>query len=240
MTMNNQNQSILLIEDHQDIATMVLDYLQQQGYIVDYAADGITGLHLAVKNTYDVIVLDLMLPGMDGMEVLSNLRREAKQATPILILTARDTLEDKLAGLEQGADDYLIKPFEIRELEARIKVLIRRDKGMLNTGTLTVGSLTFDTTTMEVKREGKLLKLTPIGLQILGILMRASPKIVSRRELEQEIWGDILPDSDTLRSHIYSLRKAIDRPFEKQLMHTLQNNGYRLVVDDADPERTGA
>lgn len=238
--MNNQNQSILLIEDHQDIATMVLDYLQQQGYIVDYAADGITGLHLAVKNTYDVIVLDLMLPGMDGMEVLSNLRREAKQATPILILTARDTLEDKLAGLEQGADDYLIKPFEIRELEARIKVLIRRDKGMLNTGTLTVGSLTFDTTTMEVKREGKLLKLTPIGLQILGILMRASPKIVSRRELEQEIWGDILPDSDTLRSHIYSLRKAIDRPFEKQLMHTLQNNGYRLVVDDADPERTGA
>ena len=233
--MNDNNQSILLIEDHQDIATMIYDYLEQQEYIVDYAADGVTGLHLAVKNTYDVIVLDLMLPGIDGMDVLSKLRQEANQTTPILILTARDTLEDKLAGLEGGADDYLIKPFEIKELEARIKALIRRDKGLLNSEILSVGDLTFNTGTLEVKRQGKVLKLTPIGVQILGILMRASPKVVSRRELEREIWGDIMPDSDTLRSHIYSLRKTIDRPFSKTLMHTLQNTGYRMVDIDESP-----
>ncbi len=102
-----------------------------------------------------------------------------------------------------------------------------------------MGDLTFDTGTLEVKRGGQLLKLTPIGLKILGILMRASPRVVSRRQIEREVWGDILPDSDTLRSHIYSLRKIIDRPFDKQLMHTLQNTGYKLVDSDAEPDRTG-
>ena len=237
--MNNDHKSVLLIEDHQDIATMVYDYLEQQGYVVDYAADGVTGLHLAVKNTYDVIILDLMLPGIDGMDVLHKLRTEAKQSTPVLILTARDTLDDKLAGLDSGADDYLIKPFEIRELEARIKALIRREKGQLNTEVLQVGDLTFDTGTLVVKRAGNELKLTPIGLKILSILMRASPRVVSRRQIEREVWGDILPDSDTLRSHIYSLRKIIDRPFDKQLMHTLQNTGYKLVDTDASPQRPG-
>lgn len=237
--LQNDHQSVLLIEDHQDIATMVYDYLEQQGYMVDYAADGVTGLHLAVKNSYDVIILDLMLPGIDGMDVLHKLRTEARQSTPVLILTARDTLDDKLAGLDSGADDYLIKPFEIRELEARIKALIRREKGQLNTEVLQVGDLTFDTGTLEVKRAGSELKLTPIGLKILSILMRASPRVVSRRQIEREVWGDILPDSDTLRSHIYSLRKIIDRPFEKQLMHTLQNTGYKLVDTDANPQRPG-
>ena len=238
--MNNENQSVLLIEDHQDIATMVYDYLELKGYVVDYAADGVTGLHLALKNSYDVIILDLMLPGIDGMDVLNKLRTDARQSTPVLILTARDTLDDKLAGLESGADDYLVKPFEIRELEARIKALIRREKGELNSEVLQVGDLTFDTGTLEVKREGQELKLTPIGLKILGILMRASPRVVSRRQIEREVWGDILPDSDTLRSHIYSLRKIIDRPFDKQLMHTLQNTGYKLVDSDASTDRTGS
>ncbi len=219
---------------------MVYDYLELKGYVVDYAADGVTGLHLAVKNSYDVIILDLMLPGIDGMDVLNKLRTDARQSTPVLILTARDTLDDKLAGLESGADDYLVKPFEIRELEARIKALIRREKGELNSEVLQVGDLTFDTGTLEVKREGQELKLTPIGLKILGILMRASPRVVSRRQIEREVWGDILPDSDTLRSHIYSLRKIIDRPFDKQLMHTLQNTGYKLVDSDASTDRTGA
>ncbi len=219
---------------------MVYDYLELKGYVVDYAADGVTGLHLAVKNSYDVIILDLMLPGIDGMDVLNKLRTDARQSTPVLILTARDTLDDKLAGLESGADDYLVKPFEIRELEARIKALIRREKGELNSEVLQVGDLTFDTGTLEVKREGQELKLTPIGLKILGILMRASPRVVSRRQIEREVWGDILPDSDTLRSHIYSLRKIIDRPFDKQLMHTLQNTGYKLVDSDASTDRTGS
>ena len=236
----SQHDSLLLIEDHQDIATMVYEYLERRGYTIDYAADGVTGLHLAVTNKYDAIILDLMLPGIDGMDVLQKIRLEAKQSTPVLILTARDTLDDKLAGLDSGADDYLVKPFEIQELEARIKALVRRQKGLINPEILNIADLSYDTGTMQVKRGDTELKLTPIGLKILGILMRASPRVVSRREIEREVWGDILPDSDTLRSHIYTLRKIIDRPFNNQLMHTIQNTGYRLVENNADSDRSGA
>ena len=118
-----QSGLILLVEDNRGISEMVGEFLERRGYSVDYAADGVTGLHLAVTNSYDVIVLDLMLPGMDGLEVCRKLRADAKKSTPVLMLTARDTLEDKLVGLDAGADDYLVKPFEIRELEARVKAL---------------------------------------------------------------------------------------------------------------------
>jgi len=120
---------VLLIEDHRDIAEMIVEFLEQQGYAVDFAGDGLTGLHLAVTNDYDVIVLDLMLPGIDGISLCRKLRQEARRDTPILMLTARDTLDDKLAGLDAGADDYLVKPFEIRELEARVRTLLRRHRG---------------------------------------------------------------------------------------------------------------
>lgn len=220
--------TLLLIEDHRDIADMVYEFLERRGYSVDYAADGVTGLHLAVRNTYDAIILDLMLPGMDGLELLQKLRSEARKATPLLILTARDTLQEKIAGLEAGADDYLVKPFEIQELEARVRALIRRHRGQVSQEVLRVADLSFDTSTMRVVRAGKELKLTPIGLKILAILMRASPGVVSRREIERQIWGDILPDSDTLRSHMYNLRKTIDKPFEVQLLHTVQNAGFKL------------
>lgn len=224
--------SILLIEDNQDIADMIYEYLQRRLFIVDYAADGITGLHLAVTNDYDVIILDLMLPGIDGIELLGKLRNEAQKATPILILTARDTLQEKVAGLDAGADDYLVKPFEIKELEARARALIRRQRGLISPETLTLHDLKFDLGTMTVTRAGKSLKLTPIGMQILGILMRAAPRVVNRRDIEREIWGDILPDSDTLRSHMYNLRKVIDKPFDEQLLHTVQNTGFRLAKKD--------
>ena len=220
--------SVLLIEDHQDIAEMVYAYLERRGYELDYAADGITGLHLAVTNSYDVIVLDLMLPGMDGIVLCRKLRDEAKRDTPLLMLTARDTLGDKVAGLDAGADDYLVKPFEIQELEARIRALVRRRRGNTTPEALQVGDLTLDTGTLTVKRGGRTLNLPPIGLKILTVLMRASPRVVSRRELEREVWGDILPDSDTLRSHLYNLRKSIDKPFSKPLLHTVQSAGYRL------------
>ena len=224
--------SILLIEDHHDIADMVCEFMESCDYVMDYAADGVTGLHLAVTGEYDAIILDLMLPGIDGMQLLEKLRNEAQRDTPILILTARDTLDDKLLGLEAGADDYLVKPFEIKELEARVRALIRRQRGQLASETLQVGDLVFNTGTMEVKRGEVDIKLTPIGLKILRILMQQSPRVVSRRDIERHIWGDILPDSDTLRSHLYNLRKCIDRPFPVQLMHTVQNSGYRLVADD--------
>ena len=221
--------SILLIEDHRDIAEMVYDYLEARGYAVDYAADGVNGLNFAVTNQYDLIVLDLMLPGMDGVEVCRKVREDARRDTPILMLTARDTLDDKLVGLDSGADDYLVKPFEIRELEARIRALLRRHRGTVADEVYRVSDLTLDTGSLEVTRGDTDLRLPPIGLKLLTVLMRESPRVVTREQLEREVWGDILPDSDTLRSHLYNLRKVIDKPFETPLLHTIPGSGYRLV-----------
>jgi DNA-binding response OmpR family regulator len=224
--------AVLLIEDHRDIAGAIVDFLEDRGFSVDYAADGITGLHLAVTNPYDVIVLDVMLPGLDGLSVCRKLREEARNDTPLLMLTARDTLDDKITGLGAGADDYLVKPFEVRELEARLRTLLRRHRGAVARETYTVDDLTLDTATLQVTRGGQSLALTPIGLKLLTALMRASPRVVSRQQLEREVWGDLLPDSDTLRSHLYTLRKAIDKPFARPLLHTLPGAGYRLAADD--------
>lgn len=231
--MTNSDQGhLLIIEDNYDIADMVCEYLERCDYVIDHAADGITGLHLAVTNDYDMIILDLMLPGMDGIDLLDKLRNEAKRSIPVLILTARDTLDDKITGFDIGADDYLIKPFEIKELEARVRALIRRQRGKVSPEKLQVAGLIYDLGTLQVTRDGKSIKLTPIALKILQILMQASPRVISRRDIERQIWGDILPDSDTLRSHMYNLRKSIDKPFDKQLMETMKNSGYRLVNPD--------
>lgn len=220
---------VLLIEDNNDIAEMIAEYMERRDYQLDFAADGITGLHLAVTNSYDCIVLDLMLPGLDGLELCRKLRQDGKNSTPVIMLTARDTLDDKVDGLDAGADDYLIKPFEIRELEARVAALIRRSRRQVSHEVLAVGNLTLDTATLRLQRDGKDLTLSPIALKLLTILMRESPKVVSRREIEREVWGDMLPDSDTLRSHLYNLRKVIDKPFDRPLLHTIHSAGYRLA-----------
>lgn len=224
--------SILLVDDHRDIAGAIIDFLEHRGFVVDYAADGVTGLHLAVTNRYDVIVLDIMLPGLDGLAVCRKLREEARNDTPLLMLTARDTLDDKITGLGAGADDYLVKPFEVRELEARITTLLRRHRRAVALEVYTVGDLTLDTATLRVTRGGQSLTLTPIGLKLLTVLMRASPRVVTRQQLEREVWGDVMPDSDTLRSHLYTLRKIIDKPFARSLLHTIPGAGYRLATDD--------
>lgn len=224
--------SILLVDDHRDIAGAIIDFLEHRGFVVDYAADGVTGLHLAVTNRYDVIVLDIMLPGLDGLAVCRKLREEARNDTPLLMLTARDTLDDKITGLGAGADDYLVKPFEVRELEARITTLLRRHRRAVALEVYTVGDLTLDTATLRVTRGGQSLTLTPIGLKLLTVLMRASPRVVTRQQLEREVWGDVLPDSDTLRSHLYTLRKIVDKPFGRPLLHTIPGAGYRLATDD--------
>lgn len=229
-----QNAAVLLIEDHRDIAEMVYDYLEGKGYMVDYAADGLAGLQLATDNEYDVLVLDLMLPGLDGIDLCRKLREEARKDFPILMLTARDTLDDKLVGLDAGADDYLVKPFEIREMEARIRALLRRHRGAVTDEVYEVSDLRFDSGSLQVTRGGQTVSVPPIGLKLLTVLMRESPKVVTRQQLEREVWGDLLPDSDTLRSHLYSLRKAIDKPFPKPLLHTIPGSGYRLSADDED------
>lgn len=220
---------ILLVEDNRNIAEMVSEYLERQGFGVDYAADGLDGYRLAADNSYDAVILDLMLPRLDGVEVCRRLRQDAKKSTPVLMLTARDTLDDKVSGLDAGADDYLVKPFAIQELEARLRALIRRERRQVSAETLRVADLVLDTASLRVTRGGQEIQLSPIGLRLLTILMRESPRVVSRRDIEREIWGDGLPDSDTLRSHLYNLRKAIDRPFAKPLLHTVQSAGYRIA-----------
>ena len=220
---------VLVVEDNRTLSEMIGEYLEGRGFDVDYAGDGVDGYRLATENNYDVVVLDLMLPRMDGIEVCRRLRSEARKSTPVLMLTARDTLDDKLTGLGSGADDYLTKPFAIQELEARLRALIRRERRQVGSEVLAVADLALDPASMRVTRGGIELQLSPIGLRLLTILMRESPRVVGRQEIEREIWGNSLPDSDTLRSHLYNLRKVIDKPFERPLLHTVQSAGYRVA-----------
>lgn len=223
---------ILVIEDNEDLAANIMEFLSARGHVMDSATDGVTGLHLAVVHEFDAIVLDLMLPGIDGFALCSRLREEADKQTPILMLTARDTLDDKLAGFSSGADDYLIKPFSLLELEARLTALgnrgPRRSQHLLR-----VGELTLDLDTWQAERAGQRISLTPTALRLLEALMRASPKLVRRAELEAAIWGDHPPDSEALRTHIHALRAAIDKPFASALLQTVPTMGYRLVDPDA-------
>jgi DNA-binding response OmpR family regulator len=223
------NTSILLVEDHADLAATIGDELEARGYTMDFAADGASALGLALTQQYDLILLDLMLPKLSGMEVCQRLR-EQRVSTPILMLTARDQLGDKLKGFETGADDYLVKPFDMEELLARIQALLRRSRGEVSASEYRVADLLFDTGSLEVSRAGQRIEISPTGLRILRILMRESPNVVTRETLEKELWGDLLPDSDTLRSHVYNLRREIDRPFSTKLLHTLPGIGFKLAA----------
>ena len=231
------NKNVLLVEDHADLAATVGAYLESQGYDVDYAQDGVTALHLAVTEEFDAVILDLNLPGIDGIEVCRRVRQDARKKTPIIMLTARDQLPDKVEGFDAGADDYLVKPFELQELSVRIEALIRRDRGDVSPSIYQVADLKLDTDREIAIRADKRLKLSPRSFDILRALMRKSPAVVTRRELEREIWGDEPPDSDALRSHIYNLRRLVDKPFETPLIETLAGRGFR-IADPNDPSDT--
>ena len=220
---------ILVIEDNPDLAANIVEFLSSRGHKTDSAGDGVTGLHLAVVNDYQAIVLDLMLPGIDGLQLCERLRDEADRQMPILILTARDTLDDKLAGFAAGADDYLIKPFSLLELDARLAALVKRGPRP-NPHRFQVGDLVLDLDAWQAERGGHALRLSPIALRLLEVLMRASPRLVRRAELEAAIWGDHPPDSEALRTHVHALRRAIDKPFEHALLQTVPTLGYRLAA----------
>ena len=222
---------ILLVEDHRDLAETVIVSLEAEGYVVDYAYDGIQGLELATQSVFDAIVLDIMLPGLDGYEVCRQLRERFGIDTPILMLTAKDEMADKLEGFERGADDYLVKPFEIRELLARVNALVNRKRGKVGAARIVREDLELDTRNRTVYRQGQEINLSPTGFEILRILLRESPNVVTRETLEQELWGDDLPDSDALRSHVYMLRKALDKPFEgecKGIISTVKGVGLKI------------
>ncbi len=219
--------NILLIEDNRDLATNLFDYFESHGHTMDLAGDGISGLHFASTNRYDVIVLDLMLPGLDGITLCKCLR-EAGRQTPLLMLTARDSLEDKIAGLEAGADDYVVKPFSLREVEARLAALVRRSQVHQGASALKVGDLIFNTGTFKVSRGERSIELPPIPLRLLELLMRNAPRVLSREEVERAIWGDAPPDSDALRAHLHILRSAVDKKTDKPLIKTLRGLGYQI------------
>ncbi|MES1930417.1 winged helix family two component transcriptional regulator [Salinisphaera dokdonensis CL-ES53] len=223
---------ILIVEDNDDLAANIGEYCEEQGDIVDYAGDGLTGLHLAVVNNYDVLVLDLSLPGLDGLSLCERLRLDAGNNVPILMLTARDTLRDRLTGFETGADDYLTKPFSLQELHMRLTAVVRRAAGA--TDHLVVSDLIFDLRTLIVRRSGRRLTLTPTGMRMLELLMRASPAVVRTTTVERAIWGDDPPDSEAaLRGHIHQLRGIIDKPFPTKLLKTVHGIGYRLADDES-------
>jgi DNA-binding response OmpR family regulator len=223
---------ILVIEDNSDIIANIYEYFEPLGHSLDCARDGVSGLSLAAEDNYDVIILDVMLPRLDGIKVCQKLRDELKLSTPVLMLTARDTIEDKVTGFDSGADDYLVKPFSLIELESRLKALVRRASDSHVESKLTLGSLEFDPLTLSLIREGVSLKLKPIGYKLLGILLKDSPQVFSRKKLESLLWGDLPPDSDALRTHIHSLRQEIDKPFKKSMVKTVQGMGYCMVNPD--------
>ncbi len=222
---------ILLVEDNQDIAENIADYFEARGHLLDFALNGVQGLHLALTQTYDIMILDIMLPGMDGLTLCKKLRESTASRLPVLMLTALDTLPNKLEGFGSGADDYLVKPFAIQELEVRLHALVNRARQEPATF-LSVADLNLDTQTRTVTRGEKVIRLNPACMQILELLMRESPRVVSRKDLDHALWGDMPPDSDALRSHMYMLRKKIDKPFSRALIHTIHGVGYKLAVTD--------
>ncbi|MEH0740243.1 response regulator transcription factor [Vibrio cholerae] len=227
--MKSDHLQCLLVEDDLDLATAVIDYLALEGIECDHAANGVAGLNLIQNQRYDVVILDLNLPKMDGLEVCAKLRASGLDV-PVLMLTARDTLDDKLGGFSAGADDYLIKPFAMEELIVRAQVLSRRRSGQVTL--LSAEGVELDLTTQTATRDGQEMKLTPIGYKLLETLLRASPNSVSRDKLVQSVWGDEQPDSNSLKVHMYHLRKAVDGQSGVKRIQTLVGRGFALKREE--------
>jgi DNA-binding response OmpR family regulator len=219
---------ILIIEDELDFAESLWDFLEGRGHRVDHAADGVQGLRMASENVFDVVVLDLGLPRMDGLDVCAELRAQGRSA-PILMLTARDAIADRLVGFAQGADDYLVKPCSMLELEVRLRNLVRRSRGH---GLLRLADLEFDQETRVATRAGRAVKLTSRQCLLLEALMLASPAVVESTRLEEAVWGDESPGADALHSLVRALRQSIDRPFDQALIQTVHGIGYRMQAGD--------
>lgn len=208
----------LIVEDNRDICENIAAYLERHNYILDFAYDGISAMHLALTNRFDIIVLDLMLPGMDGLRFCKKLRTEVGIESPVLMLTARDTLDDKLKGFEAGADDYLVKPFALQELHARLQALYKRDHRKAD-NVLRVSDLTLNKSTLQVHRAGRRVELSPACMKLLQRLMEQSPSVVSREELEHRLFLSL----STIWSEMHS---SIHLPGRDQLQFLSKSASY--------------
>ncbi len=223
--------NLLVVEDHADIAANIGLYFENKGHTVDFAYNGRHGLELALDQNFDIVILDLMLPGLDGIQLCQQLKAR-KPAQRVLMLTARDTLDDTLEGFEAGADDYLVKPFSLLELDARIQALARRGIDSPSE-VLRVADLELDPQAHKLSRDGQPIHLKPTDFRILELLMRNHQRVVPQREIIERIWRDDPPQGDPLRVHIHNIRQKIDKPFDKPLLHTRHGVGYRLHDPDA-------
>lgn len=221
--------NILLIEDNPVIAQQVTEFLSALNWHIDYASSAKLGIQLAYENIFDVILLDLNLPDMDGLEVCATIKQQALVIPPILMLTARDSFADKSAGFEHGADDYLTKPYDLRELVLRCQALARRSE-LHQSNNITVGNLQLKLSSKSALIDGRECTLTNIGFKILSMLTLAYPEPISRSLIIHKLWADSPPESDALKSHIYALRKALTLHPGAPTLKTVMNVGYRLNI----------
>ncbi|WDP92759.1 MAG: response regulator transcription factor [Desulfobacter sp.] len=217
--------NILLVEDDYDLAETICEYLEMEGLICHHAGNGRAGLSFALEHYFQVILLDLNLPKMDGLDICRHLRQKGVD-TPVLMVTARDSLANRIDGFRAGTDDYLIKPFALEELAVRIIALSKRRSGQITK--LACGSLEMDLEARTVVRGNMDIRLSPSLWTLLEALLRASPGVVSRTELERALWGEDIPESNSLNVHMHHLRKAVDGPFSQQLIHTVSRHGFSL------------
>ncbi len=227
---------LLFVEDQRDLADNLLEFFESDRHVIDFAADGLTALHLLATQTYDVIVLDIMLPGVDGFEICERIRRDLKCATPVILVTALGTLQDKERGFACGADDYLVKPFDLRELHWRINALLRRHHP--RRPVLQAGALRFDPGSLELKLNDRHTSLSGTSARLFELLIRAYPDYLDHHTLMHALWGDEHDDlaDNSLRTHVYTLRKAIKSALDYDPIRTVHGRGYRLQPPDGTPQ----
>ena len=224
---------ILLVEDDDKIASFIIKGFKAEGFAVDHAADGEDGLHLALTEPYDAAIIDLMLPKLDGLALIEQMRRE-KIRTPVIILSARGSVDDRVKGLHTGGDDYLTKPFAFSELLARVQALIRRSLDVSEPTKLMVGDVSINIVTREVVRAGQSIELQPLEFSLLEYLMRNAGRVVSKTMIMEHVWDYYFdPQTNVVESRIYKLREKIDKGFSNKLIHTVRGVGYVLKEKSA-------
>lgn len=227
MTLSTKKTRMLVVEDNVPLAENIFEYFGEQNYVLDFASDGLTALHLLAVNEYDVIVLDVMLPGLNGFEICKRIRQDLRCGTPVILVTAKDHISDKETGFNAGADDYLVKPFNLKELSLRVQAHTRRDTRSSNL--LSFESVSFNPETFDVYQKGTLVTtLTGHGARIFESLLRAYPRPLSHEQLVEQVWGGRSTESNTVRTHVYALRKQLNESTQRNLIKTLHGRGYIL------------
>jgi DNA-binding response OmpR family regulator len=223
-----------MVEDHYELAATVCEFLEEHGFVIDHARNLDAARNFLKTQAYHLLLLDINLPDGSGYELCEWLRVDQGMNIPVLMLTARDTLDDKLKGFVAGTDDYLVKPFDFNELVMRIRALIKRSLGEVSKSKIQIHDLILDSSTQTIIRAGQHIELPRIQFKLLKILMRNSPRVITKQEIMIELWGDEEPESDALRSHIYNLRKMVDKPFTQKLIHTISGVGLKIALEDTN------